>query len=402
MSDPALIYTDISQPADKAGTHVLIIGVGDYLFGKGKAEVTSVGDDLQQLSSPPISARAMADWFIKHYRNTAKPLASVAMLLSESPDADYQVPGQSDSGQSDSAPPGLVRVPRANLANVVEATKAWVEQLKSNRDHMAVFYFCGHGFSAGDHASLLLEDFGKTGGELEAAIDLTKLCAVMKNSPAIQQVFLLDCCRSDVDRKYEGNVPIGSGMVSILKFERGHSSAPQQFVLFPTIDGAEAFGVKNKVSVFSKSILDALSFAAADAKTGPWKTTTGNLLTEVTRLVNLRLPPQFLDRGKPNALDASSFEFNEIDIPIVTRSFVTLSDLGAWKAAELQCAHGKGTEPTQSQRGSDSGVENCCKFDLSSDTWLFSGTLPPDQSLTISPQTRYLTPPVAYVTLKVQ
>ena len=224
----------------------------------------------------------------------------------------------------------------------------------------------------------------------------------MKNSPAIQQAFLLDCCRSEVDRKYKNAVPIGAGMVSILPFERDHPSAPQQFVLFPTIDGSEAFGVKNEVSVFTKSMLDALSFAAADARTGTWKTTTGNLLTEVTRLVSLRLPPQFLERGKPNALNASSFDFNEIDEPAVIHSYVTLSDLGTWKVAELQCAHVAGTQPLQSKRGVDSGGENCCKFDLSFGRWRFSGVLPPGQSRTISPHERHLIPPVAYVTLTVQ
>lgn len=398
MSDPALVYTNSARSADEPGTHLFIIGVGEYEFGKGKPNCTDVGGDLNQLSSPPISARAVADWFIGKYRNSAKPLASVAMLLSESTTREYVVPPRS----SDARHANRVQVPRANLENVRNATREWLRRLEGNRDHMAVFYFCGHGMSSGDHAALLLDDFGEPGKEFEGAIDLTVLSASMKDCPVIQQVFFLDCCRTDVDRHYGRRAIVGSRIANVVPFRRGHKLAPQQFVLFPTINGAEAFGERGQVSVFSKSIIDALSFAAADSKTGVWRTTTGGLLTEVTRLVSLRLPTRYLELGKPNALDASSFEFNEIDEPKSTPAFVTLSDLSVWSNVKLECTHADGIEQSQCQYGRDSSGERCCKFDLLSGRWRFSGNVDPKEVGDILMHERFLLPPVAYVTLQVQ
>src|SRR5262249_47391366 len=54
-ADPALVFLDAAHPPADPGTHALIIGVGQYTYGKG-ANVSPVGGDLPQLSSPPISA----------------------------------------------------------------------------------------------------------------------------------------------------------------------------------------------------------------------------------------------------------------------------------------------------------------------------------------------------------
>lgn len=390
-SDQSLVFLDGAHPTDHPGTHVLILGVGKYQHGKGLG-ASPVGGDLRQLTSPPISARAIADWFIESFRNQEKPLVSLSLLISEQQSQGYTPPRP--------VRPAVFNPPEVTLANVKLATRAWTERLSSHQDNMAVFYFCGHGASLGQQAALLLDDFGEPGAEFDGAIDFNILLGTMKNSPAIQQVYLLDCCRTNADDLYQNEPSIGSRVVSVASFQRGHTTPPHQFILFPTIDGEEAFGIKDEISAFSSSIIDALSFAAADISTGIWRTTTGNLLSAVDQLVRYRVPEQLTKRSKPNALDATSFDFNQIDEPTVTRSFVTISDLDLWGQVELECVALTGTEPPQKEHSSNMSNETCCVFNLREGKWRFSGTLPVSPP-EIQIDERMLRAPVAYVTLEV-
>lgn len=390
-NDPALVFFDGARRASDSGTHVLIIGVGKYAHGKGPA-ASPVGGDLRQLTSPPISARAMADWFIGSFHNRNKPLVSVSLVTSEDQPTAYTAPRPQGARAVDA--------PAATLANVKDAARQWAVRSGSHQDNMAVFYFCGHGAALGQQAALLLEDFGEPGREFEGAIDVDVLRGTMKNSPAIQQAYLFDCCRTSADDLYRNEPSIGSRIVSIAAFHRGHSTPPQQFVLFPTLDGEEAFGIKDAVSVFTRSIIDAVRFAAADSSTGVWRTTTGNLLHAVDQLVHHRVPAQLTKRSKPNALDATSFEFNEIEEPTITRSFVTISNLDLWGQVEFECTGLAGAALPQKQHSKDSAAETCCAFELTDGRWRFAGALPnspPD----IQPHERTVRAPVAYVRLEV-
>jgi len=391
MSDAALVFRDNAVPAASPGTHVLIVGVGKYAFGKGPS-ASPVGGDLRQLTSPPATARALADWFVKSFTNSKKPLASVALLISEEHATPYTAPRPAGAAS--------VNVPPATLANVKQAAGHWADRLRANQHNLAVFCFCGHGASLGEKAALLLEDFGQPGAEFDAAIDVDTLRGTMKNSPAVQQVYLFDCCRTKADDIYRNEESIGTRVVSVPNFQRGHTDRPQQFVLFPTIDGEEAFGVKGEVSVFSRSVIDALTFAAADSSTGVWRTTTGSLFTTVDLLVRHRLPEQLMKRSKPNALDATSFDFNEIDEPTVTRSLVTISDLGLWGQVELECVDPAGAFRPQRKHSKDSPSEMCCTFELPEGRWRFGGVLPQSPP-SITNHERTLRAPVAYVKLEV-
>lgn len=389
--DQALAFFDTAHPPGEPGAHVLIIGVGKYGYGKGLATGT-VSEDLRQLTSPPISARAIADWFIGSFRNQNKPLASVSLLISEDPTKPYQPSRPSGAAQ--------FQPPSATLANVKEAARNWAERLSSHKENMGVFYFCGHGASLGQQAALLLEDFGLPGADFDNAIDVDILRGTMKNSPAIQQLYLVDCCRTNADELYKNEPSIGSRIVSVSRLQRGHSIPPQQFVLFPTIDGEEAFGIKDKISVFSNSLIDAMSFAGADDRTGLWLTNTASLFAAVDKLVRHRVPESKMLRSKPNALDATSFDFNEIDEPTITRSFVTISDKSFWGKVELECVDPNGATPPQRKHSKDSLSETCCMFGLNEGRWRFKGSLPasPPQ---IQEDERTLRVPVAYVELKV-
>jgi len=64
-----------------AATHAIVIGAGDYphLLG-GRDSLSDHHDGMGQLSSPPLSARAVAEWLISSYNNSKKPLNSIALL----------------------------------------------------------------------------------------------------------------------------------------------------------------------------------------------------------------------------------------------------------------------------------------------------------------------------------
>jgi hypothetical protein len=117
-----------------------------------------------------------------------------------------------------------------------------VNRLRSHKENLAVFYFCGHGVSVGQQAALLLADFGEPGREFVGAVDVNVLCGTMKNARAVRQAYLFDCCRTHADDLYLHEPSIGPSIICQLALERNHNESTQQFALFPTIDGEQAFG----------------------------------------------------------------------------------------------------------------------------------------------------------------
>src|SRR5579859_6268834 len=97
LPDAALVFLNTARDPALPATHVLIIGVGKYAYGRA-AQQSLVAGDLVQLSSPPISARAMTDWFIGSFRNQNAPLGSVALLLSEHTPTAYVAPPPTGGG----------------------------------------------------------------------------------------------------------------------------------------------------------------------------------------------------------------------------------------------------------------------------------------------------------------
>lgn len=390
VTDPALVFFDDAHDDNLPGTHVIIIGVGRYTFGKG-AKASPVAGDLPQLTSPPASARAVSDWFINEFRNSRKPLVSVSMLVSDGQTFCY----------SPARPQGAASIvpPEATLDNVKAAARGWTQRLNSHKDNLAVFYFCGHGASLGQQAALLLSDFGSPDAYYEAAVDVTILQGSMRNCAAIEQIFLLDCCRTNADDWYNNEPALGTRIVNA---EPRTGEPPQQCILFPTLVGEEAFGIKGAVSVFTNSFIDAVRFAAADAATGRWLTTTSKILDAIDRLVRFRVPAALRNRSKPNAVEATNFEFNEIDEPKTARSFVTLLDPVLWGRVEVQCIDPSGRLPAMKQHSRMVQDELCCTFDLDDGSrWRIGGVVdnPPPH---IKPDERMIRLPVAYVQLEIE
>jgi hypothetical protein len=384
-----LVFHD---PAADPGTHVLIIGVGAYAYGRRSAQPSAVAGDLAQLTSPPRSARATADWFITSFQNRDRPLASVEMLLSEADPQPYVAARPAGEAPVVPAP--------ATFPEVELAAGDWADRLRSNKENMALFYFCGHGVSVGEQAALLLSDFGEPRHEYRGAIAVDELIGTMRNSRAIRQAYLFDCCRTRADTLYLNEPRIGTRIVHQTAFDRGHAESAQQFVLFPTIDGEEAFGAADQPSAFTSALIDALDFAAADLKSGAWRTSTAGLHAAIDQLIGYRVPPQLRTRSKPTAVDSTVFYLNDVGPPATAKSFVTISDATMWSEdVTIECRATGGAAPPLEDRAADHPGVTCCTFDLPQGTWKFTGTLPAPHAAAELEQ--IVVPPVAYITLAI-
>ncbi len=292
-------------------------------------------------------------------------------------------------------------VPEATLANVKAAMLLWRPIIQCHPDNMLIFYFCGHGISLGQKAALLLNDFGDPAASYDAAIELDELTGTLKNAAAAKQLFLIDCCRSKADDIYSNETRVGSRVLSIVPNGNHNGVRRRQCVIFPTIDGEQAFGVAGEVSVFTTCFLDAVRFAAFDDKTGPWVSTSLLILNAIDELVTYRLPAEKRNKAVPTSLDAMGFEFDEIEAPTKTRSIVTIDDRASCSEARLTATDVAGTMPAQIFDVPDNHAYRCCTMELEFGEWEFAGKLavePPHLSVI----RRYLKRPMVFVRLGVQ
>ena len=185
MLPPFLVH---EAPAQSPRTHAIVIGIGDYphlVGGSGKLSVDN--DGMGQLTSPPISARTFADWLIRFFHNPNKPLGTVALLVSERTPGKFVNPATRQEHE-----------PMAATAdNIVAAIADWKLRGDEHSENMLIFYFCGHGVSAGTEASLLASDFGaNANNSLDGAIDLRRLILGLNQCMASEQIFFIDACRA--------------------------------------------------------------------------------------------------------------------------------------------------------------------------------------------------------------
>ena len=174
--DVGLIYTDPSLDASPS-THVLIIGVGQYL-----------SDRLLPVSSPPIAARSITNWLLEKegngFNNAQKPLGSVALLLSE----------LSDGARSVFA---TAPIPRATFANVKKAVRMWVSRARSHPENFLLLFISSHGESFGRRTAFLLEDYGTDRDDITAGMsEVEQFVEALASINIEQQLLIFDCCRT--------------------------------------------------------------------------------------------------------------------------------------------------------------------------------------------------------------
>jgi len=261
-------------------THVVIIGVGRYPHLEDGDPTKKLADTqgLGQLSSPPVSAHAFAQWVIASFNDPGRPLSSVRLLISEKPAKKFVHPTTKKS----------LKVERATIDNIDKAIGDWYGEGNANPENLLLFYFCGHGLDT----ALLTEDFGaKAHNPLDGAIDFERFHAGMRTCAAKYQCFFVDACRSKADLLAYGDGVAGRPLVLPSALAR----PKQQPIFYATLTGADAHGEENEVSFFTRALLEALDGAGSERTGGQWLVSTIGLQKAIWTNMNRRkveqLPP---------------------------------------------------------------------------------------------------------------
>jgi hypothetical protein len=253
-------------PSGDAQTHALVIGVGEYLhlpqgskFGDAPAR-NSFG--LAQLKSPPVSAKAFADWLPKLH-NPRAPIGTVELLLSP---ASYF---------SDSAGNQLP-VDLPTMANVLKAFGEWSDRSDANSHNTAIFYYCGHGLEE-DSTILLPCDFGDPAHKNIALnmidLDLTVSCN-LRESKARTQLYLIDACR-EISFELQ---KLSSHPLPLISTIKDAQQWRDSIVIKATNRGMQTHATPGAISFFTSALLDCLQKMGARAKNaGRWEVTTNSL-----------------------------------------------------------------------------------------------------------------------------
>lgn len=276
---------------DQPATHAIVIGVGDYphLIG-GSGTRTDSHDGMKQLTSPPISARAFANWLLQEFHKPDAPLGSVQLLLSEPGPRLFELP---DGTQAD--------IGLANMANIKTAITAWRKRADLHLNNMTIFFFCGHGISEGNSMVILPSDFGSEDNAFAQSIDFLNIYNAMEQYKAQRQVFFVDACRASSD-SLQGN----RGVNLLQDRPRDADGTRIGPVYYATLKDELAFGQTHEASYFTTALLDCLSHFGADDREGDWRTTNFGLADALDHVMG-----QFIQAGSEVAQTPDSTEVRE-------------------------------------------------------------------------------------------
>ncbi|WP_439395530.1 caspase family protein [Bradyrhizobium sp. PMVTL-01] len=264
-----LVYLDPALQNAPA-THALVIGVGEYSTGNPPS-----------VTSPSLSARAIAAWILDGtlgrdragFSNPLTPLGSLAVLLSEQPGgALSEVEGAT--------------VPRATFTNVQRAVETWTTRAGSHRGNLLLLFVASHGESFGRRTAVLLEDYGSNERRPTAGMtEIEQFVDALAEIESENQLLIFDCCRSPTSLRLRYDQQFGITLVE----PPARAGLPRRpYVLRSTTLGAEAFGRKNKPTLFTQALLDALKGLAA-SPTDRWAIDNYKLADIAARLLGLHL-----------------------------------------------------------------------------------------------------------------
>jgi hypothetical protein len=253
-----------------SASHAIVIGVSAYphLIG-GTGLLTDRNEGMAQLSSPTPSARAVASWLIEEHQDPNKPLATVALLLSE---ADAQ-PFRNPRTGEDHA------VEAATMANAKQALSEWGARGQSADDRL-LFYFCGHGIGNGTKAALLLADFGANPNDpLDAVIDFNNFWLGLEAVAAREQCFFIDACRANSETALGANGYMGAPIFAPDIVNLPIPAPPPRVapVYYSTVLGQDAYGWPHRPSPFTDALLRAFKGAGSNNDEGDWRVSTTDL-----------------------------------------------------------------------------------------------------------------------------
>lgn len=296
MTDPALIFeTAVAGPA----THVLLIGVGDYpwLVG-GTSEDADNAQGMAQLAAPPRSMRALADWFIADkFVNPDRPLASLALVLSEPKPARYTNPKTGARSNP---------LPRGTAEDVKGAIRAWVDRADDDPDHLLIFAFCGHGVSAGNSVLLCRDYASIKNARFNGAINFNHFYATVQSFTPNHQLFFIDACRTPdgVVNAMMGMPSVGQTVLDARPMDQRGGTPALQSIHFATSPHTQSWGRTKGLSLYTEALLRALNGGGSQPDLQDWVGTNGlqaALAAYTSRIAKIEGVEQAPDRtSSPN------------------------------------------------------------------------------------------------------
>jgi len=221
---------------DVPATHVLIIGVGQFA-SKG----------LSPLKSTPASALALAGWFLdgaskraEGFANSARPLGSLAILLSEH---DNGALSQVEGGP----------VPRATFAQTQTALEAWVTRARTHENSAAILAIFSHGQAERRRTAVLFEDYGSH--ELRPYAGMTEaeqLVDALSTLAPRDKLVIFDCCRMQANLQLPHQGTFGTDLIGGLS---GAIPRRPQVMMSTQYDGVGFGGREGRPTLFATALL---------------------------------------------------------------------------------------------------------------------------------------------------
>ncbi len=327
---PTQVYT---RKANGPSTYALVIAVGHYPHLPGGSSRTKFQnhEGMGQLNSPPESARRFARWLIENYECPSCPLAGVSLLISEKKPAAF-------SFRKDGKPK-TVEVSPATMEKIRAAIFDWRQKGDGNPDNTLLFYFCGHGITAGTEIALLAADFGAEPlAPLSGALDFRRFHAAMDECSARQQVYFVDACRVGSELlknnpNYAGD-PVLNWTGTVVNPGGRLRLGP---IFYSTLAGAPAYAKPREPSLFTQALLESLAGAGSGDETGEWQVKT----TRLQESLDFLMREASRDLEMPQAQIASSDSFasltlNSVAVPEVP-VIVRVDPQKAHEQATLRC-----------------------------------------------------------------
>ncbi len=304
-------------PTGAPATHVMIVGVGDYQ-DKNRFPL--------ELKTATHSARALADWFIDEtpkFKNDICPLASVAVVLSESPSctAPHYAGGP---------------VPRAIFGDLQRAALAWLGRINSHADNLAVLYVVGHGLSFEKRSAFLLEEFGTRAGVATfGMVEVEQLIAALDNAIPTKQLLLFDCCRSDTGLNLPPGERLGASvLISLVREPGDHGITRRQWAITAAALGQSAYGETKGPTLFNSALIDALGGVAAEPAEAGWPVRPSSMHQKIDRILQLyKLPAGHYQ--VPTAQAVGSFDITYPGEPADIPVYVTLANTAIWPSVAI-------------------------------------------------------------------
>lgn len=258
------------------GMHALVIGVGGYPHLEGGTgaviEDPQRYGNLGQLTSPPRSAFAFANWLRESDHSRWKaPLATIDLLISPAP-GDWDPSGSGASFRS------------ATIDDIQTAFDAWMRRCGGDADNVALFYFCGHGFQS-EEQILLASDFGRYSTHFKGAFALDSTRNGFLQCLPKTQCFFIDACR-----EVAVGVVEDLGGATALPLMKPSGFKPRRCEHDLTLKSCAAFDAAfapvDGVSYFTTALMDALTGGAASTdECGDWVIRTDRVPSCVDELL---------------------------------------------------------------------------------------------------------------------